>query len=144
VGYRDICAMVCISDSHGVGGISIQRETVIGKCPLGLGQNCPRVPRRTRTPGKKPSQKRKRGDPTPDSRLGVTSASEHQPAQWTRNILLSGEYHASALTGSMRLLFRVREREHAAVICLPRLRKVRSRILPVPTGGTDVTVMRAT
>ncbi len=28
-------------------------------------------------------------------------------------------HHASALTGSMRLLFRVREREHAAVICLP-------------------------
>jgi hypothetical protein len=35
--------------------------------------------------------------------------------QWTRNIL-SREYHANAFTGSMRLLFRVRdsEREHAA------------------------------
>jgi hypothetical protein len=40
---------------------------------------------------------------------------EHQ-LQWTRNIL-SREYHASAFTGSMRLLFRLRdsEREHAAV-----------------------------
>ena len=62
--------------------------------------------------------------------------------QWTRNIL-SREYHASALTGSMRLLFRVRERarEHAAVICLPRLRKVTSsgsRNLPVAQPGTDV------
>jgi hypothetical protein len=54
------------------------------------------------------------------------ASDEHQP-QWTRNIL-SREYHASpsALTGSMRLLFRVREREHAAVICLPRLRKLTS------------------
>ena len=34
---------------------------------------------------------------------------EHQP-QWTQQIL-SREYHASALTGSMRLLFRVRQRE---------------------------------
>ena len=72
-----------------------------------------------------------------DSRF--PSESEHQP-QWTRNIL-SREYHASALTGSMRLLFRVREREHAAVICLPRLRKVASsgsRNLPVAQPGTDV------
>ena len=41
----------------------------------------------------------------------------------------------------MRLLFRVREREHAAVICLPRLRKVTSsgsRNLPVAQPGTDV------
>jgi hypothetical protein len=44
---------------------------------------------------------------------------EHQP-QWTQHTL-SREFHA--LTGSMRLLFRVRVRvrgrEHAAVICLP-------------------------
>ena len=40
----------------------------------------------------------------------------------------------------MRLLFRVREREHAAVICLPRLRKVTSgsRNLPAAQPGTDV------
>ena len=44
--------------------------------------------------------------------------SDEYQLQWTRNILvLSREYHASAFTGSMRLLFRVRdsEREHAAV-----------------------------
>jgi len=42
--------------------------------------------------------------------------SDEYQLQWTRNIL-SREYHASAFTGSMRLLFRVRdsEREHAAV-----------------------------
>jgi hypothetical protein len=42
--------------------------------------------------------------------------SDEYQLQWTRNIL-SREYHASALTGSMRLLFRFRdsEREHAAV-----------------------------
>jgi hypothetical protein len=53
------------------------------------------------------------------------SESEHQ-LQWTRNIL-SREYHASALTlagslhaSALRVPFRVREREHAAVICLSR------------------------
>jgi hypothetical protein len=62
--------------------------------------------------GKSPP-KRETGDPiqVPDSRV----TSEHQP-QWTRNIL-SREYHASALTGSMRLLvllvFRVRDLEGA-------------------------------
>jgi hypothetical protein len=71
-------------------------------------------------PGKKIGNRGRFG--ASDSRF--PSESEHQP-QWTRNIL-SREYHASALTGSMRLLFRVREREHAAVICLPRLRKVTS------------------
>jgi hypothetical protein len=42
--------------------------------------------------------------------------SDEYQLQWTQNIL-SREYHASAFTGSMRLLFRVRdsEREHAAV-----------------------------
>jgi hypothetical protein len=39
--------------------------------------------------------------------------------RWTRHILIR-ELHA--LTGSMRLPFRVRERQHAGVICLPRLR----------------------
>ncbi len=64
------------------------------------------------------------------------ASDEHQLllVQWTvtPNILSrNSEYHASALTGSMRrLLFRVREsprlREHAAqaVICLPRLRNL--------------------
>ena len=73
----------------------------------------------------------------PREREHAAASDEHQ-LQWTRNIL-SREYHASALTGSMRLLFRVREREHAAVICLPRLRKVTtsgSRNLPVAQPGT--------
>ena len=52
--------------------------------------------------------------------------------------ILSREYHASALTGRKRLLFRVREREHAAVVCLPRLRNVTSRIRNLAQPGTDV------
>ena len=56
------------------------------------------------------------------SGLGIYSAASIMPG---------ASHGASALTlpvaGSMRLLFRVREREHAAVICLKRLRKVTSR-----------------
>ena len=82
-------------------------------------QEIPRPPNRdpdseeSRIPSPFPGKKRESGDPISDCRV----ASEHQP-QWTRN-MLSREYHASPFTGSMRLLFRVRdslsEREHAAV-----------------------------
>ena len=64
----------------------------------------------------------------------------------SESFMLTGSrvYH-TALTGSMRLLFRVREREHAAVICqglcLPRLRRLTSRRKRL-LAQSDTDVMR--
>jgi hypothetical protein len=67
-------------------------------------------------------------DSSGDSEREHAAVSDEHQLQWTPHTLcttLSREFHA--LTGSMRLLFRIRERENAAVICLKRLRKVTSR-----------------
>lgn len=45
VGYRDICAMVCNSDSHGVGGISMKRFlawSALGRVWFSKGSQDPR------------------------------------------------------------------------------------------------------
>ncbi len=92
-------------------GESGPRFPIPGRLGLGIGNRGFPVSRQNRESGiQVPS-------PIPGKKSGIAggrfggsdsrfpSESEHQP-QWTRNIL-SRQYHSSALTGSMRLLFRV-------------------------------------